>query len=246
MSSTMRRYATFTAHERPVTGDIKMSFVGYDHIGWMKCDGRALSTKEFNLLFQVIGYTFGASGEMFLLPNPQGTVVGTVGTNSIPVSHPAGELVGEETHTLTIPELPAHNHGTQTATAQPVGNLELTGISGEHTHTSNATGNLDQYPSGTGFGLAYSNGQNTASTGLDGTAREPNLFAAVAPLTINPAGNHSHQLASIGGNQPHNNMQPTLFVGNTFIYNGIPTYPGFPPNPASAWPFTTGLVPPYI
>mgnify|MGYP003342440176 CR=1 FL=1 len=68
MTSVSRRFATFTAHEKPVTGDIKMSFVGYDHIGWLKCDGRTLSTKDFNLLFQVIGYTFGGSGNTFNLP----------------------------------------------------------------------------------------------------------------------------------------------------------------------------------
>jgi microcystin-dependent protein len=34
------------------------------------------------------------------------------------------------------------------------------------------------------------------------------------------AGAGSAQISNPGGNQPHNNMQPTLFVGNFFIYSG--------------------------
>jgi hypothetical protein len=38
-----------------------------------------------------------------------------------------------------------------------------------------------------------------------------------------------------GGDQYHNNMQPTLFYGNTFIYCGIPTL--------GIYPYTTGANP---
>jgi microcystin-dependent protein len=39
-----------------------------------------------------------------------------------------------------------------------------------------------------------------------------------------------------GGDQPHNNIQPTLFMGNMFIYSGIPYFPGFTP---ASWPQNT-------
>jgi microcystin-dependent protein len=32
--------------------------------------------------------------------------------------------------------------------------------------------------------------------------------------------NHQHSIATQGGDDPHNNMQPTLFIGNMFIYSG--------------------------
>ncbi len=31
---------------------------------------------------------------------------------------------------------------------------------------------------------------------------------------------HRHAIASNGGNQPHNNLQPTIYMGNLFIYCG--------------------------
>lgn len=74
MSSILRRSSAMGAQDKPVTGDMKMSFVGYDHIGWMKCDGRTLSVPQYHLLFQVIGYQFGGSGGSFSLPNPAGVL----------------------------------------------------------------------------------------------------------------------------------------------------------------------------
>jgi microcystin-dependent protein len=146
MTSVLKRNAAFTAHEKPIAGDIKMSFVNYDHIGWLKCDGRQVSTSDFNLLFQVIGYTFGGSGNQFNLPNTFGKVLGSA--NNI---YPPGTDIGSATHALSIGELPVHNHGTQTNTAQPSGNLELTSDSftgitatqtaGSHTHTGTADTN---------------------------------------------------------------------------------------------------------
>lgn len=63
-----------------------------------------------------------------------------------------------------------------------------------HSHSSNATGGT--------IGLITSNGSNTASTGLDPTSGEPNLFASIPALTINPTGSGA----------PHNNMQPYVVL----------------------------------
>jgi microcystin-dependent protein len=71
-----------------------------------------------------------------------------------------------------------------------------------HTHGSNSvTGSL---------GLMTANGQDTTIGGavLDAAgAGEPNLVATPEGLTINAQ----------GGGQAHNNMQPTIFIGNVFI-----------------------------
>jgi microcystin-dependent protein len=80
MTSTLRTTFDLPATARPTVGDLKMSIVDADHIGWLRCDGRALSTDEYRILFAVLGYRFGGSGSTFYLPNPQGRVLGCAGT----------------------------------------------------------------------------------------------------------------------------------------------------------------------
>lgn len=207
MSSILRRSAHLSAQEKPVTGDMKMSFVGYDHIGWMKCDGRSLSTTQYNLLFQVIGYQFGGSGSSFTLPNPSGGVVGVVGQRTTSVTttlHGPGQDIGAETHTLTVPEMPAHAHSI----TDP-----------GHTHSY----------------VNQQNDQNTdnafaSETAADQADLNQTTGSSTTGITIN----------STGGGLPHNNIQPTLFMGNMFIYSGIPSAPGFTP---ASWPKNTANPP---
>jgi microcystin-dependent protein len=102
MTSVLSRNAAFTAHTKPTTGDIKSSFVSVDHLGWLRCNGRALSTVTYNLLFQVIGYTYGRSGNDFRLPNMEGRVIGSEGTvvddAVITTTFPSGTVTGEVEH----------------------------------------------------------------------------------------------------------------------------------------------------
>ena len=209
MSSILRRTSAFTAQEKPVTGDMKMSFVGYDHIGWVKCDGRSLSTTAHNLLFQVIGYQFGGSGASFNLPNPSGGVVGVVGQRTTTVTttlHPPGQDIGEEKHQLTIPEMPSHTHS-------------ITDPGHTHSYVNQANDvNVHNLTTQTSAASPADLGQTTGSS--------------TTGISIN----------STGGDEAHNNIQPTLFMGNMFIYSGIPSFPGFTP---ASWP-KNGVNPPLI
>ena len=217
MTSLMRNYFTLSANQRPTVGDTKMSVTNADHTGWLKCNGRGLSTSEFNILFQVIGYSFGGSGTTFNLPQAAGHVLGMTNNpaagdisindaSGVPLStRLLGSNVGEERHTLTKAEMPTHNHGGLT-------DLSGTGI------TTNATG-----PSGSGYGLVYQNGTNTMNAAVNDSINEINLYATSVALTINDP-THRHGIQNDGGSNAHNNMQPTLFIGNMFIYSGKPTY----------------------
>jgi microcystin-dependent protein len=214
MTSVARRYASFTAHEKPVAGDTKTSFVNADHLGWLNCNGRGLDTTTYNLLFQVIGYTFGGSGTTFNLPNPGGKVTGSVNP-----TYPPGTDIGEYTHVLTIAEMPAHNHSS--LVAPPGANTAATGTTTSYTHNHGGS-------TGEGGNAIESESVNNVLPGAQVSGSGTHTHAISSDT-------HSHTINSNGGDTAHNNIQPTLFIGNTFIYSGIPTN--------GAWPFTVGLNP---
>lgn len=80
--------------------------------GWLHCDGSAIDRTIYADLFAAIGTTFGAGdGETtFNIPNLRGRNI--IGLNSSDADFDAlGETGGEKRHTLTIAEMPSHNHG---------------------------------------------------------------------------------------------------------------------------------------
>jgi microcystin-dependent protein len=211
MSSVLRKSAAFTAHAKPTVGDTKTSFVTDDHLGWLRCDGRSVTKAEFGILFGVIGYTFGGSGNNFNLPDAQGRVVGHVGSSLIPdasFNYVIGDLSGQDQVTLTIPQLPAHNH------------TGLTGVAGSHTHTGT-----------TSTDLPGAGSENVASGG-GATVNGNENTGHFHTLNIAANGDHQHTIASQGNGVPVSVMQATIFMGNLFIYSGIPPY--------GVWPYTTG------
>ena len=77
--------------------------------GWLLCNGNAVSRTTYSALFTAIGTTYGTGNgsTTFNLPNFQGRV--PVGSNT---TYALGSSGGEATHTLTVDEMPTHNHGT--------------------------------------------------------------------------------------------------------------------------------------
>lgn len=210
MTSTLRTNAALTARNKPLTGDTKSSFVLDDHMGWLKCDGRLLDRTTYNLLFQVIGTTFGTTGATnFKLPDLQGRVMGNSGqvTDDVPVTQTfaPGTSRGEIAHKLTIPEMPSHNHDNNTPA---VTNTTLAGNTSSYTHNHGGS-------TGPGGSAAESEGVTNIAPGASVAGSDTHTHSIASDT-------HSHAIASNGGDQFHNNIQPTLFYGNTFIYCGIP------------------------
>lgn len=235
MTSTMRVNAANTARTKPTTGDTKMSFVNADHLGWVKCDGRALNKVTYNLLFQVLGSTFGSDALTFNLPNPAGRVMGSIGTVVDSASrtriYVAGQSVGELDHKLTVNEMPAHNHaklgGSPGANTTADG---ITSIEANHTHGITDPGHTHTYTSPSNANISGSGLVTFSAATTSGTTS-----SNTTGITVNAAGAHSHTISSNGNDEYHNNIQPTLFYGNTFIYCGNPMLGEFP--------FKTGLTP---
>lgn len=205
----MRSMGNFTVHQKPEIGDTKISSKDGDHAGWLKCDGRQLDIYLFNQLYQAIGTKYGGANIAFNLPNPKGRVLGVMGDGPGLTSRAQGATVGAETHLLTEPELPSMTKTT------------ITNSGHAHSHNANA--------GSPGYGLLYRDGTGTVVSS-DNSGSEPNIVAAPGALTVNNESAHTHTI-QIGGSQVHNNMQPTMFVGNMFIYCGRPNVGTFPYTP---------------
>jgi microcystin-dependent protein len=80
--------------------------------GYLFCNGQEVSRSEYSRLFSVIGSIYGNGDGVntFNLPNLQGRVpVGLKSTE--PVFNALGNIGGTGAHTLSVNEMPSHNHG---------------------------------------------------------------------------------------------------------------------------------------
>lgn len=79
--------------------------------GWAFCQGQILPIAQYTALFSLLGTTFGGNGQTtFALPDLRGRVPIHPGQGPGLSNYILGQQGGTETHTLTIDEMPAHNH----------------------------------------------------------------------------------------------------------------------------------------
>lgn len=111
-------------------GEIRPFSFNYAPEGWHLCDGTVLRISDYQVLFSLIGNTFGGTyPNTFALPDLRGRCV--VGSDQSPQTgtiYNQGETGGAETVTLVSQNLPAHTHSVQAeavngTTPQLPGNL---------------------------------------------------------------------------------------------------------------------------
>jgi microcystin-dependent protein len=90
----------------PFVGEIRMFAGNFAPAGWMLCQGQILPISENEVLFNLIGTTYGGDGQStFALPDL---------SSRVPMHFGAGFVLaqtgGEESVTLTVSQIPSHTH----------------------------------------------------------------------------------------------------------------------------------------
>jgi microcystin-dependent protein len=118
----------------PYIGEIRMFAGNFAPLGWMFCDGSVLSISQYEVLFNLIGTTYGGDGQnTFKLPDLRGRSPVHVGTGH-GQTYVVGQSGGIETVTLSQTQIPSHVHSVMTTSAgttnTPGGSLLLSDQNG--------------------------------------------------------------------------------------------------------------------
>jgi microcystin-dependent protein len=128
----------------PYVGEIRMFAGNFAPAGWMFCDGQLLPISEYEVLFNLIGTTYGGDGQStFALPDLRGRLPIHMGNGFI-----QSQSGGVESVILTVAQMPAHPHTviatTNSNTASlPGGNFLA---SGPDIYDQNKAGNNTMAP----------------------------------------------------------------------------------------------------
>lgn len=118
----------------PFIGQITLFAGNFAPRGWAFCQGQLLSIAQNTALFSILGTTYGGDGQTtFALPDLRGRVPLQQGQGPGLQSYVLGQKAGTETVTLTVNEMPAHNHSI-TVTAVPPGGT-IPAVDGQLTPT---------------------------------------------------------------------------------------------------------------
>jgi len=166
-------FSSLLKAQQPFVGQIMFVPYNFAPNGWHECDGSLLPISEYEVLFTLIGTTYGGDGQStFAVPNAKGKVIIDDGQGTGLSPYVIGQTAGVESVILTTNQMPNHSHSVLASTADGNQNSPTNGIPAN-------TKILDK---------EYSNSTDSASK----VVMKPGMIAVS------------------GGNQPHDNMMPTL------------------------------------
>lgn len=186
-------------------GEIRMFAGNFAPRTWAYCDGQLLSIAQNQALFSILGTTYGGDGRTtFALPDLRGrTPIGPRRGPGQP-DYRLGQKGGASLTTLTIAQMPSHNHLTQNATAADQ-HILLSKDSGVRS-IPEANDVPAQAKWGQGLGATPVNAYGPATNTVNGQTISGN-----AGLTV----------LNNGGSQSHNNMQPYISVNYIICTQGV-------------------------
>lgn len=162
----------------PFLAEVRMVGFNFAPRGWAFCDGQILPINQNQSLYSLLGTTYGGDGSTsFALPDLRGRAPIHVGRSNGGGEHRLGQKAGEETHTLSISELPDHRHDVM-----------------------------------------------ASSAAADAPTPAEHVLASANNVWHNPAnltGLRPGTIASTGGGQAHDNMQPCLAINFCIALRGL-------------------------
>jgi microcystin-dependent protein len=178
----------------PYIGQLSMFAGNFAPAGWAFCSGQLMPISENDTLFNLIGTTYGGDGQStFALPDLRSRVPIHMGQGGGLSNYTLAQSGGSESVTLNVQQIPQHNHLATTVSGTP-GNLS--------TPAPNSILADEQVGLGSSSPFTYA----------------PFNSAAPNQVTLVNA-----TVANVGGNQPHNNIQPILTIN--FIISLFGIYP---------------------
>jgi len=95
----------------PFVGEIRMFGFNLVPTGWQACDGSLLQISQYDVLFALIGTTYGGDGQnTFAVPELRGRLPVHQGQGAGLSNYIIGQAAGTETVTVLATQMPAHTH----------------------------------------------------------------------------------------------------------------------------------------
>lgn len=173
----------------PILGEIKIISWNYSPKAWAFANGQFLPINQNQALFSLYGTSYGGNGQTtFAIPDLRGKVPIHMGAGYV-----TGQTAGQTAHTLTMSEMPAHNHFlVADANTVPTSNSA----------TAVANGSIGQTIGAPATGASFPVSLYTANI---------NNLTQQAP----------QEIGMVGGNQPHENRQPFLALNMIVALQGV-------------------------
>jgi microcystin-dependent protein len=125
-------------------GSIFMTGANFAPYGWKLCQGQLLSIADNDVLYALIGTTYGGDGvQTFGLPDLRGRATINQGTGPGLSTYVMGQMSGSESVTMSSQTMPAHTHLINVSTAN--GTVQIPANNSYLASPYNGTANVNVY-----------------------------------------------------------------------------------------------------
>jgi len=154
----------------PFIAEIRIFAGNFAPRNWAFCDGQLLAVSQNDALFSLLGTIYGGDGRTtFGLPDMRGRIPIHAGSGPGLSNRRLGAKGGPEEVTLTVNQLPSHNHGPLKASGDPANSVDPVG------KVPGAPGSTDLYADY----LSAANMSNSAVVAVGSSQDHSNLMPFV-------------------------------------------------------------------